>query len=104
VNPVQAIAPPDAAGATRRYTGHSRREGPFMLAKRPMLAKAIVLVVFLGILGSLASAAVFLVKDKGQSDRTVKALTTRIGLSLGLFALLFILYALGLIEPHGIYH
>ncbi len=67
-----------------------------------MLAKVIVLVIFVGILGSLASALFYMVKDKGRTDRTVKALSMRIGLSIGLFLLLFVLYALGLIEPHGI--
>ena len=67
-----------------------------------MLAKTLVIVVFLIILGSLASGLVFLVKDKGQGDRTVKALTWRIGLSVSLFLLLLILFATGLITPHGV--
>ena len=67
-----------------------------------MLAKAIVLIIFLGILFSLGSALVYMIKDKGQSDRTVKALTLRVGFSIGLFVLLFVLYALGVIQPHGV--
>ncbi len=66
------------------------------------MAKLLVIVVFLAILGSLGSGLVFLVKDKGQTDRTVKALTWRIGLSVSLFALLFVLFATGLITPHGV--
>jgi hypothetical protein len=42
-----------------------------------------------------------MIKDKGQSDRVVKALTWRIGLSVTLFLLLFILFATGVIEPHS---
>ncbi len=67
-----------------------------------MIGKFIVVVVFIGIIGSLGSALVYMIRDKGQTDRTVKALTFRIGLSVGLFLLLFVLYALGLITPHGV--
>ncbi|MBT8137319.1 MAG: twin transmembrane helix small protein [Gammaproteobacteria bacterium] len=65
-------------------------------------AKLFVLVVFVGILLSLGSAMFYLVRDKGDSDRTLKALTWRIGLSVALFASLFIAYWLGLIQPHGV--
>ena len=64
--------------------------------------KVIVAIVFLGILFSLGSALFYMVKDKGGTNRTLKALTLRIGLSVGLFALLFVLYGLGLITPHGV--
>tara|TARA_A100001037_G_scaffold268886_1_gene262667 strand:+ start:438 stop:647 length:210 start_codon:yes stop_codon:yes gene_type:complete len=67
-----------------------------------MASKILIVLVFLGILGSLGSALVFLVKDKGDSKRTAKALSLRIGVSVGLFVLLFVLYGLGLIEPHGV--
>lgn len=51
----------------------------------------IVIVLFLlVILISLGSAFYYLVKDKGQSDRTVKALTLRVGLSITLFVLLML--------------
>ena len=64
--------------------------------------KIFVLVVFLGIVISLGSAMFYLVRDDGNSDRTLRALTWRIGLSVALFASLFIAYAFGLIQPHGI--
>lgn len=67
-----------------------------------MLAKLIVVLVFLTILGSLGSGLYYLIRDKGSSHRTVKALTVRIVLSLGLFLLLFILFAAGVITPHGV--
>lgn len=66
------------------------------------MGKVIVMLVFVGILYSLGSAMFYMIKDRGATDRTAKALTFRIGLSIGLFALLFVLYALGIIEPHGI--
>jgi uncharacterized membrane-anchored protein len=67
-----------------------------------MLIKAIIVLIFLGIVGSLASGLLYLVKDKGQTDRTVKALTVRIALSVALFALLLVMFSMGLINPHGI--
>ncbi|GIX22406.1 MAG: membrane protein [Gammaproteobacteria bacterium] len=63
----------------------------------------IVVLVWLGlILASLGAALVFLVKDRGRGTRTVNALSWRIGLSVGLFVLLWIAYAAGWIRPHGI--
>ena len=67
-----------------------------------MLAKVLVIVIFFGILLSLGSALFFVVKDKGSTDRAVRALSFRIGISVGLFALLFVLWMAGIIEPHGI--
>ncbi len=64
--------------------------------------KILIVVIFLGIIVSMASALFFLVKDKGQSTRTLNALTVRIGVSIALFALLFVLWGLGLIAPHGV--
>ncbi len=63
------------------------------------LTKLLVLLIFLGILVSLASGLVFLFKDTNDQNRTVKALTWRIGLSVGLFLFLLLLNALGIIEP-----
>ena len=62
-----------------------------------MLTKLFVILVLLLILGSLFSALFYLVKDKGQGERTVKALTLRISLSIALFILLLIGYQLKLI-------
>ena len=67
-----------------------------------MLAKLVVVAIFIGVLASLASALLHLVKDRGQSDRIVKALTMRVGISIALLCLLVLLWALGLIQPHGI--
>lgn len=61
--------------------------------------RIIVIAMLLIIVLSLASALVYLVKDKGGSTRTVKALTWRIGLSLGLFLLLMVGSYTGLITP-----
>ena len=64
--------------------------------------KFLILALFLTILGSLASALFFLIKDTGsESNRTVKALTFRIGLSLFAFIILMVSYFLGYIEPNA---
>lgn len=67
-----------------------------------MLFKSVVVVLLLAILVSLASGLVFLIRDKGESERTVRSLTVRIGLSIALFLLLIIGFATGMIQPHGI--
>ena len=68
-----------------------------------MWIKVIIILVFLGIVVSLATGLFALVNDKGDSRRTLRALTWRIGLSVGLFVFLMILVALDVIEPHGVY-
>ena len=57
----------------------------------------LVLVFIAFILVSLFSALYFLLKDKGRSERTVKALTIRVILSIVLFALLMVGYRFGFI-------
>jgi VIT1/CCC1 family predicted Fe2+/Mn2+ transporter len=59
--------------------------------------KIVVILFLVFILGSLFSALYFLVRDKGQGERTVKALTVRITLSVVLFVLLMLGYYSGLI-------
>lgn len=63
------------------------------------LIRILVIVLLLAIVGSLASALVYLFRDDADSRRTVRALTVRISLSVSLFILLLVAYALGLIEP-----
>lgn len=68
----------------------------------PILVKAIVVILLLFVLYSLGCALFYLVRDKADSTRVVKALTVRIVLSLIAFILLFAAYALGWITPHSI--
>lgn len=68
-----------------------------------MLFKAIIVILLGFIILSLSAALFSMLNDKGQSDRTVKALTVRIALSIGVIILLGIGAQLGLIQPHGIY-
>ena len=59
--------------------------------------RILVLAIIGLILASLGSALFFLVRDRGQSTRTVKALAVRVALSLLLFLLLMIGFKLGFI-------
>ncbi|MFA5959374.1 MAG: twin transmembrane helix small protein [Tatlockia sp.] len=67
-----------------------------------MFTKSIILIVMLIILFALGSSLFFLVHDAGNTKRTVKALTWRIGLSLALFLFLFLAFSMGWIKPHGV--
>jgi hypothetical protein len=62
--------------------------------------KIIVLLFVVFILGSLFSALYFLIKDKGRSERMVKALTVRVVLSIVLFVLLMLGFRFGYITTH----
>jgi hypothetical protein len=64
--------------------------------------KILVAIAFILILVSLGSALVFLMRDKGKSNRTVQALAFRVGFSIALFLLLLAAYRLGWIQPTGI--
>jgi hypothetical protein len=64
--------------------------------------KLVVIVLLVAIVGSLGSALFYLVRDKGGSDRTVKSLTIRVGLSLALFLLLMAGYYFGFIPRQGL--
>jgi hypothetical protein len=64
--------------------------------------KILVAIAFILIIGSLASALVFLMRDKGRSNRTVQALALRVGFSILLFVLILLANRLGWIQPTGI--
>lgn len=66
------------------------------------MIKFLIIICLIGIIISLGTGLFHMVNDKGESKRMVRALTVRISLSVALFILLWIAYANGLIEPHGI--
>ncbi|MGR8997682.1 MAG: twin transmembrane helix small protein [Gammaproteobacteria bacterium] len=69
-----------------------------------MIIKSVVIIAFILIIISLGSALFHLVKHKTeeQSEKTVKALTFRITLSILLFIFVFIAIATGIFKPHGL--
>ena len=66
-----------------------------------MVVKVIIVLMLLAIIGSLFSGLFFLYRDRGAGSRTVRALTLRIGLSIGLFLLLLIAFRLGVIPGYS---
>ncbi len=62
--------------------------------------RIVVILFILFILASLGSALYYMVKDRGTTQRTVKALTIRIVLSIVLFLLLMLGMQTGLITKH----
>ncbi|SDG68924.1 MULTISPECIES: twin transmembrane helix small protein [unclassified Duganella] len=64
--------------------------------------KIAVAIAFILIIGSLGAAFFFLMRDKGRSNNTVRALAVRVALSITLFLLILLAYKLGYIQPTGI--
>jgi TRAP-type C4-dicarboxylate transport system permease large subunit len=65
-----------------------------------MLFKIIIIALLLIILFSLGTALFSMLKNEPDSNRTVKALTVRISLSIALLILIIIGYSMGWITPH----
>jgi hypothetical protein len=63
-----------------------------------LLVKLIVLLLLGFVIISLFSGLYFLVKDKGQTNRTVNALSIRIGLSILAIVIVMIAGATGVID------
>ncbi|MGH8171966.1 MAG: twin transmembrane helix small protein [Rhodanobacteraceae bacterium] len=67
------------------------------------MVSTILIVIFLvAIVYNLGAGLYFMMTDKGQSDRTLRALTRRIGLSVLLILLVILGIWLGIIKPHGV--
>ena len=67
-----------------------------------MITTIVILILLAAIVFNLGAGLYFMMTDKGQTDRTVKALTRRIGLSVLLIILVIIGILTGVIKPHGI--
>ncbi|HEY0332806.1 MAG TPA: twin transmembrane helix small protein [Stenotrophomonas sp.] len=65
--------------------------------------KTLLIVAFLLIIvWQLGAGLYYLLTDRGDSKRTVKALTRRIGLSVALILLVILGIYTGVIKPHGL--
>ncbi len=64
--------------------------------------RIIIVIAFLLIIGSLASALFFMMRDRGRTPNMMRSLMFRVGFSVALF--LFILFAnwMGWIQSTGI--
>ena len=68
--------------------------------------KFVIAIAFLGIIGALAMAGVFMLRDgrdgKPKTDHMMRALAVRVGLSVLLFVCILLSYWAGWIHPTGI--
>lgn len=58
----------------------------------------LIVVLLIAIFASLGSGLFYLMRDRSQSNRTLHALTWRIGLSVALFVLIAVSYHFGWIQ------
>ncbi len=66
-----------------------------------MLAKFVIIIFLLSIVYTMGSSFYHLIRDKGGEDNALRRLTWRIGLSIFLFVVLYLMFLAGWIEPSG---
>jgi succinate dehydrogenase/fumarate reductase cytochrome b subunit len=69
-----------------------------------MAIKLLIVAFMIVIVYNLGAGLFYMMTDKGKSDRTVRALTWRIGLSVFLILLVILGIATGVIKPHDLGH
>lgn len=67
-----------------------------------MWTTLVIVAFFIVIVYNLGAGLFYMMSDKGTTNRTVKALTWRIGLSVLLILLIIAGILTGIIKPHGI--
>jgi putative copper export protein len=65
------------------------------------LLKLLIIATLAVIVFNLGAGLIYLLKDDSDSERTVRALTRRIGISVALFAFILLLIATGVIDPQS---
>ena len=68
----------------------------------PMLPKIVIVVFLIAIVVALFSGLAFMLKDKSDKRRMVRALTWRVGLQLALILFLLLAMWMGWITPHSV--
>ena len=68
----------------------------------PALKTLLIVAFLIAIIWNLGAGLYYMLTDKGESKRTVNALTRRIALSVGLILLVVLAIKMGWIQPHGI--
>ncbi len=64
--------------------------------------KIIIAIGFLLIVGSLGSALFFMMRDRGRTRNTARALGFRVAFSIALFVLLLVSHQMGWIQATGV--
>lgn len=59
--------------------------------------RIVIILFIIVILGSLGSALYYMIRDRGTTERTAKALTVRVAVSVALFLMLILGFHFGLI-------
>lgn len=67
-----------------------------------MLQKLVIVAFLIVILYNLGAGLYYMLADKSRTDRTVKALTRRIAISVVLIVLILLGIWTGVIQPHGV--
>jgi putative copper export protein len=67
-----------------------------------MAPKLLIVAALVAILYNLGAGLYYMMVDRGTTDRTVRALTWRIGLSVALILAVMLSVAMGWIHPHGL--
>ena len=62
----------------------------------------LIAAFFIVILWNLGAGLYYMMSDKGQTKRTVNALTRRVAVSVALILLVMLAIWMGWIQPHGI--
>ena len=68
------------------------------------MVKLVVVLFLIFIVYNLAEGCYYMLNDHGKTDRVVKALSWRIGLSILLFALIALGIYTGVIQPNTVMH
>jgi small neutral amino acid transporter SnatA (MarC family) len=66
------------------------------------MGKLIIILALIVIVWQLGAGLYYMMVDKGTTDRTVKALTWRIAVSVGLILAVMLMIYTGVIKPHDI--
>lgn len=66
------------------------------------MTTAVILILLAAILYNLGAGLYFMMTDRGSTNRTVRSLTWRIGLSVLLILLVIVGILTGVIKPHGL--
>ena len=98
-NRADVLARHDSAHKTRSDGSHP----PELAREMNESLKTLLVIAFLAVIVfNLGAGLYYLLVDRGQSRRTVRALSWRVGVSVALVALLMVGIATGLIQPHGV--
>jgi hypothetical protein len=86
------------------HVSHARSadNGPSPRPRNHVVQKLLIIAFLILILWNLGAGLYYMMVDKGKSDRTVKSLTWRIGLSVALILLVVAGIYSGVIKPHGV--